>query len=371
MSPKLDLDEIHRFACSIAIEAGSYLRDVTLARAGFGGTEDEDVLLGTAEKENAADIVTKADVEAERIISDAIRERYPGHQIIGEESYSAGQEKRFLLTDDPTWIIDPLDGTVNFVHVFPTCCVSVGFCVNKQPVVGAIFAPLLSGLHPTNATGTLYSAFSSGGAWSTPIALPFTPSSLLPPSPPITLRSRPSPFPHSVPLPYLPPTPIPPSAPSGGLFLAEWGKSRDPAQGGTLDRKVETFKNFAAEKGSRGGLGGMVHGVRSLGSATLDCVYVATGAVDVFWEAGCWEWDICAGACLILESGGLFVPSQPPLPTSDISTTPILPADLGSRLYLGIRPARDTEGETAREQQERLVREVWRRGEWMEYKRPV
>lgn len=50
--------------------------------------------------------------------------------------------------------------------------------------------------------------------------------------------------------------------------------------------------NLACEIGGRSGKGGMVHGVRSMGSAALDMAYVATGAVDIFWEAGCWEWDI-------------------------------------------------------------------------------
>ena len=114
----IDLSELHRFAAEAAILAGSYLRDSALARTTAGGastTLHDSIQI----KENAADIVTKADMHAEELISGMIRERYPGHKsvsvvfcsgrenradaqrnrIIGEESYSAGQDKRFLLDD--------------------------------------------------------------------------------------------------------------------------------------------------------------------------------------------------------------------------------------------------------------------------------
>ena len=85
-------------------------------------------------------------------------------------------------------------------------------------------------------------------------------------------------------LPYLAPAPFPRDAPKGCLFTAEWGKARSDAPGSNLTKKVNTFWNMAAEVGGRGGKGGMVHGIRSLGSAALDLVYVATGATDIWWE---------------------------------------------------------------------------------------
>ncbi|GAA5957237.1 hypothetical protein JCM8115_006925 [Rhodotorula mucilaginosa] len=381
----LDLAELHRFAAEAAILAGSYLRDSALARTTAGGastTLHDSIQI----KENAADIVTKADMHAEELISGMIRERYPGHKIIGEESYSAGQDKRFLLDDSPTWIIDPLDGTVNFVHLFPTCCVSIGFCVNKVPLVGAIFSPVIGGLHLTNASGTLSSAARGLGAWSTSISFPFQPSVLDPPNTAATSSSsssqpnpsssssssssKPQPWQHAMPLPYLPPQPIPPDAPKGCLFVSEWGKARADKPESNLSRKVTSFWNMAAEIGGRGGKGGMVHGVRSLGSATLDCVYVATGAADIFWEGGCWEWDVCAGIVLILESGGRVVPSAPPPECLADPLAPIPDADLGGRLYLAIRACSGTEKETAREAQDRLIRAVWDKTVPLDYSRP-
>ncbi|GAA6030612.1 hypothetical protein JCM8097_006236 [Rhodosporidiobolus ruineniae] len=366
----LDLPTLHRFACELAVTAGSYLRDQAIARTYAGGASTafgDSIQI----KENATDLVTRADKHSEEMISGMIKERYPTHKIIGEESYSAGQDKRFLLGNDPTWVVDPLDGTVNFVHLFPTCCVSVGFCVNKVPIVGAIFAPILGGLHLTNAQGTLYSAAQGLGAWSTPISFPYTPTALSPPASPLLSHAgKPQPFEHAVPLPYLPPAPLPPDAPKGCLFTAEWGKARSDAPTSNLTKKVNTFWNLAAEIGGRGGKGGMVHGIRSLGSATLDMVYVATGACDIWWEGGCWEWDVCAGVILINESGGRVVTSQPPPSLLEDPTAPIPDVDIGSRLYVAVRGCTATEEETVEQQQGRVIRELWKRTEWLDYKRP-
>lgn len=229
------------------------------------------------------------------------------NRIIGEESYSAGEERRFLLDDEPTWIIDPLDGTVNFVHQFPTCCVSIALCIGKRSVAGAIFAPLMNGLHPTNSSGLLYSAAFGKGAWSTPISFPFDPSVLIQPSPSLNdlnyppEEGKPTPFLHSVPLPYLLPSPIPPDAPKSCLLAAEWGKARGDGPESNLTKKINTLWNFAAAIEGRNGKGGMVHGIRSLGSAALDMAYVATGAIDIFQESGCWEWDVVSHESLNLS----------------------------------------------------------------------
>lgn len=91
-----------------------------------------------------------------------------------------------------------------------------------------------------------------------------------------------------LPLDRNPMSPLPESAPKGCIFSCEWGKDRRDIPDGNLHRKVNTFMNMAAELGSREGKGGMVHGVRSLGSATLDLAYVAMGSFDIWWEGGCW-----------------------------------------------------------------------------------
>lgn len=115
------------------------------------------------------------------------------------------------------------------------------------------------------------------------------------------------------------------------------------------------------------GKGGMVHGVRSLGSATLDLAYVAAGCFDIWWEGGCWEWDVAAGICVLREAGGMITTANPP---EDWDTCRIPEVKLGGRLYLAVRAAGDAEGEKGREAQERVVRETWRRVEALDYSRP-
>lgn len=161
--------------------------------------------------------------------------RHLHNRFIGEETYSAGASRDYLATADQpaTWCVDPLDGTVNYTHLFPMFCVSIAFLVHGRPVVGVVHAPFL---------GQLFSARRGRGAW-------------------LNGTQR---------LPLLsPPQPIPPQAPKGCVFSCEWGKDRrDPDQAGgssNLGRKVESFVNMAVEVGGRGGKGGMVHGVRSLG----------------------------------------------------------------------------------------------------------
>ncbi len=68
---------------------------------------------------------------------DGIRKKFPNHEFIGEEETSEG--KKVCLTDAPTWIIDPIDGTLNFVHSFPHSCVSIALLVNKVAKIRSIY----------------------------------------------------------------------------------------------------------------------------------------------------------------------------------------------------------------------------------------
>lgn len=77
---------------------------------------------------------------------------------------------------------------------------------------------------------------------------------------------------------------------SGCVFLCEWGKDRKDRFDGNFYRKVESFVNMVVEVGGRGGKGGMVYGIRSLGSVIMDFVYMVMGVFDIWWEGGCWEW---------------------------------------------------------------------------------
>ena len=268
----------------------------------------------------------------EAFIHSAIQRKYPNHSFVGEETYSKGSSKEYLVTDDPTWVVDPLDGTVNFTHAFPMFCVSIALVLNNRPIIGVIFAPLLN---------QLFSACKGKGAWlNETTKLPLLGKAI---------------------------SPMPANAPGKCIFACEWGKDRRDIPDGNLHRKVDSFLNMAAEVGGRDGKGGMVHGVRSLGSATMDLAYTAMGSFDIFWEGGCWEWDVAAGICLLEEAGGFCTTAAP---LHDVEAAKIENANLGGRSYLAIRPAGDGPSETARESQERVVREVWRRVRKLDYSRP-
>ncbi|KAF2191390.1 inositol monophosphatase [Zopfia rhizophila CBS 207.26] len=306
-----ELDEIYAFALNLGKDAGKMLLDAAKLRIGDDRASKEQK--EHVEKENAVDLVTETDEDVEAFIRGQIMKKYPSHnRFVGEESYSKGSSRDYLIDSSPTWCVDPLDGTVNYIHLFPMFCVSIAFIHNSKPVIGIINAPFL---------GQIFSS------------LP----------------------------------PMPEKAPGGCIFSCEWGKDRRDHPDGNMHRKVESFVNMAAELGGRNGRGGMVHGMRSLGSATLDLAYIAMGAFDIWWEGGCWEWDVAAGIAILQEAGGLITNANPP---EDDTSAPIGDVRLGSRLYLAIRPAGPSSTETGRQTQERTVREVWRRVRNLDYPRP-
>ncbi|KAK3989706.1 protein qutG [Cladorrhinum sp. PSN332] len=328
-----ELDEIYAFAIQLGKDAGKLLLQATNLR--INNTQQAQSF---SEKDNSVDIVTKTDEDVESFIKTSIQARYPSHAFIGEETYSktSPSSRPYLISSSssscqPTWLVDPLDGTVNFTHLSPFFCVSIAFLVknNEPPIIGVIYAPVLN---------QLFTSCRGRGSW-------------------MNETQR---------LPLLVKQPMPRNAPGGCIFACEWGKDRRrDKKDGNLQRKVDSFFNMAAEAG---GGGGMVHGVRSLGSATLDLAYTAMGAFDIWWEGGCWEWDVAAGIAILTEAGGLVTTANPP---PDPKTAEIPPVRLGSRLYLAIRPAGPSEcGETGRQGQERTVREVWKRVRALDYSRP-
>ncbi|KAI8942404.1 hypothetical protein NX059_000478 [Plenodomus lindquistii] len=326
-----ELDGIYAFAVEMGKQAGKMLMDVAQLRitGGNGATEAQKEHV---QKENAVDLVTETDENVEAFIKNRIRNKYPSHKFVGEESYSKGATRDYLIDDEPTWCVDPLDGTVNYIHLFPMFCVSIAFIHKGKPLIGVIYAPFLN---------QFFSSCAGRGAF-------------------LNETQR-------LPLIHNPVAPLPANAPSGCIFSCEWGKDRRDTPDGNLSRKIESFVNMASEIGGRNGKGGMVHGVRSLGSATLDLAYIAMGSMDIWWEGGCWEWDVAAGIAILHEAGGLITTANPP---EDHATTAIEEVRLGSRLYLAIRPAGDSASETGRQAQERTVREVWRRVRHLDYSRP-
>lgn len=188
------------------------------------------------------DIVTEADRLSENLLVAGIRETYPDHGILSEESpaIEGGSDVR--------WIIDPLDGTTNYAHGFPFFCVSIALERKGETVLGVIYDPLLD---------ELFLAEKNGGAFlnGSPIAVSDTrdlSNSLLATGFPYDIRVNP-------------------------------------------DNNLGTFNRMALR----------ARAIRRAGSAALDLAYLAAGRFDGYWELRLKPWDRAAGALMVTEAGGV------------------------------------------------------------------
>ncbi|XP_034469785.1 inositol monophosphatase 1-like [Hippoglossus hippoglossus] len=199
-------------------------------------------------KSSPADLVTETDERVEKILINAIKNRYPLHRFIGEESVAAGE--RVELSDAPTWIIDPIDGTVNFVHRFPFVAVSIAFTVNKQTEFGIVYSCV---------EDKLFYAQRGRGA-------------------------------------FLNGEPLHASGQedvSRCVVMTEIGAERDDLALSTMTSNIFRLLKLP------------VHGVRALGTAAVDMCQVATGGADAYYHIGMHCWDIAASAIIVQEAGGV------------------------------------------------------------------
>ncbi|XP_054870765.1 inositol monophosphatase 1-like [Amphiprion ocellaris] len=201
-------------------------------------------------KSSPADLVTETDQRVEKILISAIRNRYPQHRFIGEESVAAGEHLE--LTDSPTWIIDPIDGTVNFVHRFPFVAISIAFTVNRQTQFGIVYSCV---------EDKLFYAQRGGGA-----------------------------FLNGEPLHASGQQDI-----SRCVVVTEIGAERDDVALSTMTSNIRRLLQFP------------VHGVRALGTAAVDMCQVATGGADAYYHIGMHCWDIAASAIIVQEAGGVVM----------------------------------------------------------------
>lgn len=228
-----------------AADGSSFRAELAVARA--AAAEAAELLLRAgipaAVREKArADLVTEVDEAAERLILERLRHHFPADAVVAEESAAAA------VGTGRTWIIDPLDGTANFVHGHPFACVSIALVDGEGPAVGVVHAPFLR---------EVYHGARGGGAF---------------------LNER----------------PIRVSAVAsgpGGLYATGF-----PFKDGKGDPELYFRLVAKVVAGS--------HGVRRAGSAALDCAFVAAGRVDGYFEVGVSSWDVAAGLLLVLEAGG-------------------------------------------------------------------
>jgi myo-inositol-1(or 4)-monophosphatase len=198
----------------------------------------------------ANDFVTQVDKAAESAIIDIVRQAYPDHAILGEESGAIEGKNPGGSTSkaEYRWIIDPLDGTTNFIHGFPQYCVSIALQHRGAIEHGVIYDP---------AKNELFTASKGRGAFLDDRRIRVTKCT--------NLRD---------------------ALVGTGFPFKEMSR---------LDLYFRQLREVMQT----------ASGVRRAGAAALDLAYVAAGRLDAFWELGLSPWDMAAGALLIQEAGGM------------------------------------------------------------------
>jgi myo-inositol-1(or 4)-monophosphatase len=191
-----------------------------------------------------ADLVTEADVASQQAVRDYLLGRFPGHDFLGEEG---DRKPRPGPHGPPTWIVDPLDGTTNYVHDCPMYCVSVGLEVGGELVVGVVYDP---------RQDEMFAGAKGLGA---------------------TLNGR-----------TLRPST---TADLGGALLA----TGFPADLRGHERQLDWFRYFSLR----------VQSIRRTGSTALNLAYIAAGRFDGYWAFDNNAWDVAGAVVLIREAGGL------------------------------------------------------------------
>lgn len=224
--------ELNEF-CQAACEAARLGGEVLLKWLGKASPQ----------KKGFRDWVTKADFESQEVIRDFLAREFPDHRFIGEEDLPG--ESLLVSPDDYCWIVDPLDGTTNYVHQLRSFAVSIGLRRGEQTAVGCVLDPILD---ETFAAMLGQGATLNGQAIKTSGAKEIGDS----------------------------------------LFVFSLGRGceRD-------DPQVIRFLNILEEAGS----------IRRLGSAALNLCYVACGRTDAYWATELKKWDVAAGWLIAKEAG--------------------------------------------------------------------
>lgn len=188
------------------------------------------------------DFVTQVDQAAEEAIIEIVRKAYPDHGFLAEESGATAADSEYL------WVIDPLDGTTNFIHGFPQYCVSIGVRHRGVMAHATVYDPVKN---------ELFTASKGAGAYVNDRRIRVSKC----------LRLR-------------------------DALVGTGFPFKELSRLDIYSRQLRKLMENSA-------------GVRRAGAAALDLAYVACGRLDAFWELGLSPWDMAAGALLIQEAGGL------------------------------------------------------------------
>jgi myo-inositol-1(or 4)-monophosphatase len=226
----MDIETIKRTGIAAAYKSGKILKSY------IGNAFD-------IRKKGIKDLVTEADLHSERNIIRTIQDKFPDHAILAEESGAKSGDDKYQ------WIIDPLDGTINFAHQLPFFCISIAFALEGKTVMGIVFNPV---------NGELFSAISGKGALLNDVAIQVSKTQEI-----------------------------------GDSLLA-------------TGFPYNVLDEFESVTGRLSRLLKHAQGIRRLGSAALDLCYVGCGRFDGYWEQNLKPWDTAAGVLIAAEAGAVI-----------------------------------------------------------------
>lgn len=224
-----ELEHIREVALTVAHEAGKILMEKFRR-------------LDRIEKKGSVDLVTEADLASEAAVVAMLREAFPEHAILAEEGDYADAD-----TAVPRWVIDPLDGTTNYVHGLPLFGVSIGYQVGGDTMAAVVFNP---------AMDETFCAVKGNGAYLNGLPIHVSDTATL----------------------------------DDALLVTGFPYAHDEVFYRSFDLYRELYDRC--------------RGVRRLGAAALDLCFMAAGRFDAFYEAHLHPWDICAGDLIVREAGG-------------------------------------------------------------------
>ncbi|KAG8034495.1 hypothetical protein G9C98_007571 [Cotesia typhae] len=240
MATNQDIEEYFVFAKQLALQAGEILKTAL--------NREKVVKI----KGDFRDLVTDDDQAIENLLISNLSKKFPDHKFIAEESYN--KDEPLELTDAPTWIIDPIDGTVNFVHGFPQYCISIGLAINKEMTLAIIYNPHFK---------ELYTEKKGQGAFLNDKKITVSKTSKL----------------------------------ELALLNIEPGLLKSAPKRDIVLGRIEALSRVA-------------DGVRNVGSAVLGLAYVAKGTMDGFQIDHLKPWDVAAGILLVREAGGTVIDTK-------------------------------------------------------------
>ena len=201
------------------------------------------------QEKGPADLVTEADLAAERIIRETVLTAFPDHEFVGEEDTHSNETGwgRIGQPEGFRWVVDPLDGTTNYVHSLAQFCVSIALEHGGEIIVGTIFDPV---------SGNCYTAESGNGAFCN--------------GDPISVSNV--------------------SCLKDSLASVSFPASVD-SEAVEVSRFLRMLPHCQA--------------IRRIGSTALNLCYLASGQLDVYWTTSTKPWDVAAGVLLVREAGGV------------------------------------------------------------------